>query len=1151
MHPISWFIENPVKVAVGIILVTMFGAIAMFKMPMQLTPNVERPRLSVEARWPGASPQEIEKEIVSELEERLTSVEGVIKMTSQCGDSEAEVDLEFAVGTNMDEALLKVNSQLQTMRDYPVDADPPTIRSSNSNDRSVAWYILSTKPPTTDEIAAFESEHPELADELAHVASAQHPGLRYFRLTELAQKHPVVESLIKGGPSVTKYRKFAEDAIEAEFERVDGVSDAQVRGGEQRQIQVIFDPDLLAARGLTIDQLRNALIQDNQDISAGDFWEGKRRYVVRTLGQYKNVEEVGQQIISTEDGQPIYISDVAEVQVGFQKPSGTVKRYGMETLSISVTRETGANSIDVVAGLDAKAKKLNETVLLRKGLILNKVYDETVYINSAVGLVQQNIMLGGSLTVIILMLFLHLRGRSLIFVPLLIASSVCAIMISPWFFLATLVLILFAGIWFARGALVVALAIPTSIIGTFLILNTLGRSLNVISLAGLAFAVGMLVDNAVVVLENIYRYRQMGEPPMVAARKAVGEVWGAVLASTLTTLAVFLPVIFLQGEAGQLFMDIALAISAAVGLSLLVSVIVIPTASARMIDDAAIARDSNPGRIEKLLKSFGAMFTESIIGLNRLIQKTVLGRIAVVAGILVLAATVGYLLMPQIEYLPSGNRNLIFSRILPPPSYNVNQLAEMGQQVEDTLRPYWDIDPENEDTSHLDYPVIADYFFVARGRSVFVGLRAHDPMEARKLTNLIKDKLGDKFHGSFVTASQSSLFGRGLGGGRDIDIEIQGPELVELVGIGTDIIGLVKKHFPEGTQARPNPSLDLSSTEVHVRPKPQQAMALGITNRELGYVVNTLIDGAYATDYFLGGEKIDLVLLGTKSYDARKQDLEQQYIATRNSTQPIRLGTVAKIDYGSGPEEVVRRERERAITIEVSPPDEISLEAAIATIESKIIGPLEEDGTLSGDYQVNLSGSADKLAQTWDALRWNFLLAILITYLLMAALFESWIYPFVIILSVPMGAVGGIVGLKLLGFYLAASGESIQSLDVLTMLGFVILVGTVVNNAILIVHQSLVHMKEGQDSQEAISNSIRNRIRPIFMTTMTTVFGLSPLVFFPGAGSELYRGLGSVVLGGLLVSTFFTLVLVPTLFSLMLDLKSAVRSMFETSATPA
>lgn len=875
----------------------------------------------------------------------------------------------------------------------------------------------------------------------------------------------------------------------------------------------------------------------------------KRRFVVRTLGQYTSVDDVKNQIIRIENDQPVYVSDVAEVTLGYQKPTGAVRRYGMETLSISIQRESGANVIDVMEGLRETADRLNETVLKRKGLVLNQVYDETVYINSAVGLVQQNIILGGSMTVIVLMLFLHLRGRSLIFVPLLIASAVLAVLVSKWFFLATLALIIISGAWFARGTLVVALAIPTSIIGTFLILSALDRSLNVISLAGLAFAVGMLVDNAVVVLENIFRYRSLGHGPFESARKAVNEVWGAVLASTLTTLAVFLPVIFLQGEAGQLFADIALAISAAVGLSLIVSVIVIPTASSRMIGKQQDSRQSEASRVEKALNGFGGWFTELVVGTNRLIQKTIIGRLAVVAGILGLAFLAGWLLMPEVDYLPAGNRNLIFSRILPPPSYNVDQLSTMGFEVEETLRPYWDIDPENEDTSHLDYPVIADYFFVARGRSVFVGLRAHEPLEARRLIDLVKDKLGDKFHGSIVTASQSSLFGRGLGGGRDIDIEITGPDLPSLLEKASTVMGMVRQQFPDGTQIRPNPGLDLSSAEVHVTAKPEMATALGVSNAQLSYIVDAMIDGAIASDYILDGNEIDLVLMGSRRYDVPVSELKEKYIATPNSTMPVRLDEVANIVMGSGPEEVVRREREKAITIEVSPPDELSLEEAIGRIQSNVIDPLEEDGTLNQEYRANLSGTADKLAQTWDALRWNLLLAVLITYLLMAALFESWMYPLVIILSVPMGAVGGIVALRLLSFYLEARAEPPQTLDVLTMLGFVILVGTVVNNAILIVHQSLVFMKDGVDSRDAISQSIRARIRPIFMTTMTTVFGLSPLVFFPGAGSELYRGLGSVVLGGLLVSTVFTLVLVPTLFSLMLDLKKLIRGNSATASS--
>ena len=526
MHPISWFIENPVKVVVGMILLTLFGFIAMFTMPMQLAPNVERPGISIQTTWPGASPQEIEKEIVNEQEEQLKSVQGITKMASECQDSRGEINLEFQVGTNMQEAVLKVNSVLQQVREYPADADKPVIRTSNTGDRAIAWFILSARPPTEDQLREFAAQHPTLADRVERVIQADTVGLKSLRLRRLAEQHPEGEAILPPEIDVPSFRKFAEDVIEANFERVPGVADANVRGGEQRQLQVIVDSNELAARGLTIDDLRVALTQDNQDVSAGDLWEGKRRYVVRTLGQYRSIEDVQNQIIRVREDQTIYIRDVAEVKIGFQKPSGFVRRFGISNIAINVQSEAGANVIDVMEGLGETVDRLNEGVLKRNDLILSQVYDETLYINSAIGLVQQNIMLGGALTVIVLMMFLHLGARTLVFVPLLAASAVLAVGISPWFFLLTLLLILLSGVWFARGSLVVAFAIPISIVGTFLILNGLGRSLNVISLAGLAFAVGMLVDNAVVVLENIYRYYQLGHPPMDAAKRAVSEVWG-------------------------------------------------------------------------------------------------------------------------------------------------------------------------------------------------------------------------------------------------------------------------------------------------------------------------------------------------------------------------------------------------------------------------------------------------------------------------------------------------------------------------------------------------------------------------------------------------------------------------------------------------
>ncbi len=702
--------------------------------------------------------------------------------------------------------------------------------------------------------------------------------------------------------------------------------------------------------------------------------------------------------------------------------------------------------------------------------------------------------------------------------------------------------------------MVVGLAIPTSLIGSFLVLGLLGRSLNVVSLAGLAFAVGMLVDNAVVVLENIYRRHSAGEPPFVAAVKGTQEVWGAIASSTLTTIAVFLPIVFIQEEAGQLFRDIALAISAAVGLSLVVSMSVIPTAAARLFGTRDEPVEGEPhvapptsSKLHRLagldhaiiqpITSLAGSFTQIVVRTNDWVQRGLLRRLAVVVLLVAGSIVSGYLLWPKVEYLPMGNRNLVFGIVLPPPGYNLNEMMAMGKTVEARLSPYCDVNPAAMASSRPATPVIEDFFFVARGRQVFIGVRALDPLRAGELVPIIQQAAG-QLPGTFAVAKQSSLFEQGLSAGRTIEIETTGPDLNKLIEqLGPQIMGGVQQVMPLGTQARPIPSLDKSTPETHIRPKLLQMAQMGVTTSDLGYAVNALIDGAYAGDYFYKGDEIDLTIVGQEQYAHSYQDVQALPIATP-SGQLVPLAALADVTLTGGPEQINHRERVRAITIEVSPPPEMALEDAMNTIRSQVVQPLIDSGQLQGGYRVDLAGTADKLRDTWLALRFNVVLALLITYLLMAALFESWLYPLVIILTVPLGAVGGILGLHLLNLFLNATGQTLQQLDVLTMLGFVILIGTVVNNPILIVHQSLNHMREDEmGHREAILASVATRIRPIFMTTITTVLGLLPLVLFPGAGSELYRGLGSVVLGGLLISTLFTLLLVPTLFSLMMDAK--------------
>ncbi len=1236
MQLIDSFVRNPVKVIVGVLLVALFGYIALVQMPMQLTPEVQTPTITVETRWPGASPQEIERQIILEQEEQLKSVEGVTKMTSESADSMGKITLEFLVGTNMDRALLLVNARLQQVSDYPIDVDQPVITTANASDRPIAWFILSARPPSKEQFDAFEAQHPQLRESLAPVRRAHNIGLAMLRLRKLAAENPAFKQLLPPDDlDVNKLRRFAEDEIEALFERVAGVSQSNVVGGLNDELQVIVDPERLAARGLTIEDVRRVMAAQNKDTSAGDYWEGKRRWVVRTLGQFRDPEQVKNQLLAEKDGSLVYVRDVADVQLGFKKPDGLVRRFGEASVAINVLRETGANVLDVMDGLRQVNRELNDGILQSDRfrdwpLTLTQVYDETEYIYSSVDLVQENIFMGGALTMAVLMLFLHLSVPTLVSIPLILATGFASVYLSPFFFVVTLAIIIGSGFWFARGSLVVGLAIPTSIIGTFLVLGILGRSLNVISLAGMAFAVGMLVDNAVVVLENIYRRFHEGEPPFTAAVRGTHEVWGAVVASTLTTIAVFLPIVFVQEEAGQLFRDIALAISAAVGLSLIVSVTLIPTLAARMLkptrealSHAAAAHKIHPVAAEHLkhadhadrpahgepaphtdhgalpawagsrrlppaqpgnghgpehdesfpphlerghdhrlvhsrrhraakkvmgsLDTGGAWIVNLIVGINRWIQVGLARRLFVVVGLLLISVGASWVMWPKVEYLPSGNRNLVFGILLPPPGYNLDELTAMGKRVEDALEKYWNVDLEQ--VQDHQGPIIGDFFFVARDRQVFLGLRSHDPMKAADLIPLVRE-VGQALPGTITIAKQTSLFEQGLTAGRTIDIEITGPDLTKLVGLGGMVMGQVKQFLPPNTQAIPVPSLDLNSPEVHINPKLVQAAEMGISSTELGYAANALVDGAYAGDYYLEGDKIDLTIMGQPSHAQQSQDIEALPIATPLG-RVIPLGALADVTIEYGPEKVQHRERLRAITIQVSPPPEMPLQDAMEVIQTQIVAPLQTSGQLGPGYRVNLEGTADKLRDTWAALEGNIKLALCITYLLMAALFESWLYPLVIILTVPLGAVGGVLGLQVLNlFYL-------QPLDVLTMLGFIILIGTVVNNPILIVHQSLNHIREdGMGSREAILTSIRTRIRPIFMTTTTTVLGLLPLVLFPGAGSELYRGLGSVVLGGLLVSTVFTLFLVPTLFSLTLDAKEALLSLFRrpapaTAATPA
>ena len=1066
MNLIQSAIRYPVTTTVGVLFIVLFGVVSLLRLPIQLTPDVTKEEITVDTRWSGASSHEIEREIIDEQEEQLKGVQGLEEMFSQSSFGSGKITLEFPAGTDTDASLLLVSNRLNQVKEYPDETDEPVLSSADSAGSAIGWFIF-----------------------------------------EALDNNPV--------PIDTMY-DYADDVIKARFERVAGVAASNVYGGRQREMQVLVDPAKLAARSLTWLDLARSLDQENRDFSGGDFDEGKRKYVVRTVGEYKTPGDIESVILTRRNGSPVYVRDVASVKLAYKDPTNIVRQSGRPCIAVNVVRQPGANVLEIMEGLREAVRELNQGRLNPRGFKLYQVYDETDYIYSSLSLVQQNLVVGSLLAIMVLYLFLRTGSTTL----------------------------------------VIGLAIPISIMGTFIALWLLDRNLNVISLAGMTFAAGMLVDNSIVVLENIYRHRETGKSLVQAAYDGTVEVWGAVLASTLTTIAVFIPIVFIEQQSGQLFRDIAIAISAGVGLSLLVSITVISSLSSRILTtrkgrgNGSIPQDFMNAELHEPMMapertSGSRPLADRISSLVSNICKNPTRRLITIVGLIGLSCGLTWMLIPQTEYLPTGNRNLVIGILLPPPGYNMDTFVKMGHTIESVLRPYWSAKPGSPEEAELDGPSIRNFFYVARGRMVFMGARTNADGRAKELIPLMRRATAD-LPGVISIITQRSLFQRGLGEGRNIDMEITGPDLNVLVELGGKIFQQVKGLIPDA-QVRPKPSLDLGTPELHVTLRRDRAADVQLTNQELGFTINALVDGAKASDYQYEGDEIDLTVRGEDRYATRTQDIEKIPIYTPGGRLTT-VGAIANVKLVPGPEQINHIERERAIVISVIPPSEMPIETAMALLQSQIISPLKQEGSLGQLYNIRLSGTADDLTKTYDALKWNILLALLITYLLIAALFESFLYPLVIITSVPLAAAGGLLGLALVNQFVAY-----QPMDVLTMLGFIILLGVVVNNAILVVHQALNFLdpkrREGHEGASststwstddpiaAIAESVRTRFRPIMMSMLTTTFGLFPLVVSSGAGSELYRGIGSIVLGGLVTSTIFTLILVPALFSFFMDLK--------------
>lgn len=1049
MNIIRAAIDRPIAVIAAVLLVVLFGLVALKTIPIQLAPDVNRPVITVTTNWFGAAPAEIEREIINQQEEEFAGLEGLVSITGQAEQGRGRITLEFKIGTNMDRALLLVANRLDRVPSYPDETDQPTLDTSGSEDNSIAWMIVN--------------------------------------LNE-GNERPIHE-----------YGDFITDVVKERLERVPGIGRINVYGGSEREIHIVVDPNLLARYQITVGDLGLALRNANVSMGAGSIDEGKRRYVVRTEGELNDLDVIRDVLVrSTDDDgslRRVTVANVANVSFGFKEPASIIRLLGKASLALSAERQTGANVIETMAGLREAIAELNQAAIPNAGLSFRQVYDETVYINSSIALVQQNIWVGGTLAALILILFL----RSF------------------------------------RATLVISLAIPVSVIGAFVAMAALGRSINVISLAGLAFAVGMVVDAAIVVLENIFRLKEAGYSNAKAAYHGAQQVWGAILVSALTTVMVFIPILIMELEAGQLFRDIAVAISVAVLLSLVVSITVIPALSKRFLKEnqSEVSSSDEDPELHRMpnfrtlvIDWLSAKCVELITGFVDTVVNNRSRALLITVVVTFITSFGAYIALPKLEYLPEGNRNLLFGIVIPPPGYNLETTTEIAQGIENEIRPLWASETGPE-SAPGEPPKIERFFYVATRAQTFLGAIAVEPQRVAELRPILQKPVFRE-PGTFGFINQPSIFGRGIGGGRKIELDISGPDLNTILQVSNRAFGKIVGIFPrsEGNEWRPVPGLELGAPEVRVVPNRLKLSDSGVTAVELARTIDTFNDGLRVTQSTIDGKLMDIVLKGINQGVSETQGIDNLPVVTP-AGQVVPVSSLADSILTSGPTEIRHRERFRTITLEIRPNQAMALESAIEIIQEQIVDPLKEEGLPAG-VQLNISGTADKLVETRNAMAINMMLSIVIVYLVMAVLFESFIYPMIIMLSVPVAAAGGVGGLALLNL------KTQQPLDMLTMLGFVILIGIVVNNAILLVHQTLHHIRnDGDSAKAAIKRATRNRIRPIFMSTLTSVFGMLPLVLFPGAGSELYRGLGSVIVGGLSLSAIITLLIIPPMMSLL------------------
>ena len=1013
-------VKKPVTITMMILIVIVLGVVSLSRLQIDLLPQMELPYVMVQTSYQGAGPEEIENMISKPLEQTLSTVENIEAVISISNEGSSLLLMQFAFNTDMDDVMLQMREKIDMIKGFLPDGTSSPL-------------VLKMDPNAM----------------------------------------PIIQLAVSSKGDLHTTQKIAEDVISPRLERIEGTASASVSGGLEQEVEIMLKEEMIKGYNLNSSYIAQILQAENLNMPGGTVKNGKNDLTVRTVGEFKSIEEIKNLTVPLNRGGTVRLKDIADVNLIDKEQSSITKLNGKEVVQISAMKQSDGNTVNVANSI---IKEIEKIKIEYPNLNIVTIFNQADFINLAIANLFRTAVMGGLLAIVILLIFL----RSF------------------------------------KTTLVIALSIPISIITTFVILFFTDITLNMMTIGGLALGIGMLVDNSIVVLENIYRNRSLGMDRITASIDGTNEVAMAVTASSLTTIAVFIPIVFTGGLAAILFKDFALSIVIALMSSLVVALTLVPMLSSKLISVKNLESE------EAQEKKQGPL----IIFYKKILSFSLRHRlIAILLSIALFIVSVVMVVSVGAEFFPATDEGMINVNVTLPAGSEIHEMDSVLKEIQDSIH---------------EIPEVESVFTSAGGGGIMslgnsssgsLNVLLSDLDERDRGVKQISDEIRTivkDVPGAEISVSESSMMMIGMSSGA-ISISVKGDDLETLKNIGDDFKRIIEK--VEGTREVTS-SYEDGIPQVQIIADRGIASQYGLTTAQIGRAVINTLSGSNVTKYKFNGDEIDVVLKGENIYGESISYLEMLPIPTPAGSN-VPLSEVANIRVEKGPISIMRENQVRVLTVSGS-----VVGRDVQSVSTEIQELLKEYSMPYG-YNYIFGGEIEQIQETFKDLALVMLMAIVLVYMIIAAQFESLILPLSIMFSVPLALSGGFIALFITGL----------PLNVIGIIGLIILVGIVVNNAIVLVDYINNRRKRGEDRTAAIMKAGPIRIRPIMMTALTTILGLVPMSLGIGEGAELTQSMGVVVIGGLSLSTVLTLIIVPVMYTIFDDMSEFFKKKNKNSIT--